>query len=88
MRNSLIFDIEVWCNGNTSDFDSLVAGSIPAAPAIWEHFASFISDNFARKTNGSEILALSRLERFRRMTKLKHEPSDTDSDVSGFYCSG
>ena len=25
--------IETWCNGNTSDFDSLIVGSSPAIPA-------------------------------------------------------
>ena len=29
----LVFYIGMWCNGNTSDFDSDIAGSSPAVPA-------------------------------------------------------
>ena len=31
-----------WCNGNTSDFDSDIVGSSPAAAAIWEINPKFI----------------------------------------------
>ena len=29
--------IEAWCNGNTTDFDSVVVGSSPAASATWRN---------------------------------------------------
>ena len=28
-------NIEDWCNGNTTDFDSVVGGSTPSSSAIW-----------------------------------------------------
>ena len=41
VRTSFLVD-GIWCNGNTSDFDSGIVGSSPAIPAI------FINDSVAQ----------------------------------------
>ena len=34
VRIRLLAPIEVWCNGNTTDFDSVILGSSPSSSAI------------------------------------------------------
>ena len=51
---ALFTNIGMWCNGNTTDFDSVVTGSTPVIPIIaaWVKIPTSPADNRLGKTPG------------------------------------
>jgi hypothetical protein len=58
MLNSILFNfVGLWCNGNTTDFDSVVSGSSPDRPANISALGEMDIISVFETEGGSSILS-------------------------------